>query len=130
MTGRNVTVSPDGFEAALTGILDDIDYDCAEALEKPVKKCAQEGRSKLRKESPVLTGKYANGWSYTIKGKSKSVFAEIGNRDMPGLAHLLEKGHAKVGGGRVAAIPHIDPVAQEVFGDLEESISKAIGDAL
>lgn len=130
MTSRNITVSPDGFEAALTGILNDIDYDCSEAIEEPVKKCAQKGRTKLREESPVLTGKYAKGWSYTTKGKRKAVFAEIGNRDMPGLAHLLEKGHAKVGGGRVAAIPHIDPVAQEVFGDLEESISKAIGDAL
>ena len=127
---RNVTVSPDGFAAALEDILNDIDYDCAEAIEAPVKEAAKGGRDKLKVESPRKSGEYAKGWSYTMKGKSKSVFAEIGNKRKPGLAHLLEKGHAKVGGGRVPAYPHIDPVAQEVFDELEESISKAIGGAL
>ncbi len=131
MTARNVTVSPDGFAGALEGILNEIDYDCAEAIEEPVKEAAKSGRDKLREvQDPRKTGEYAQGWSYTMKGKSKSVFAEIGNRRKPGLAHLLEKGHAMVGGGRVPAHPHIDPVAQEVFGELEESVSKAIGDAL
>ncbi len=127
---RSVEVSPDGFEGALSGILSEIDYDCAEAIEKPVRECAKSGRSKLRKDSPRMTGEYASGWSYTMKGKSKSVFAEIGNKRKPGLVHLLEKGHAKVGGGRVAPVVHVDPVAQEVFDELERSIAEAIEEAL
>ena len=128
---RNVTVSPDGFAAALEDILNDIDYDCAEAIEAPVKEAAKSGRDQLREvQDPRMTGEYAQGWSFTTKGKAKSVFAEIGNKRKPGLAHLLEKGHAKVGGGRVPSHPHIDPVAQKVFDELEESVSKAIGGAL
>lgn len=65
-----------------------------------------------------------------MKGKGKSVFGEVGNADVPGLVHLLEKGHAKVGGGRVAAIPHVAPVADDMFDELEDAIAKAIDDAL
>lgn len=130
MAERSVEVSPDGFSAALGGILSDIDYDVAECIEEPVRKCSKDARDMLRSESPKRTGGYAQGWAYTMKGKSKRVFGEVGNKRKPGLAHLLEKGHAKVGGGRVAAIPHIDPVAQRVFDELEEEVSKAVGDAL
>lgn len=127
---KTITTSPDGFSAALTGILNDIDYDVAESIHKPVRHSLNYGKRQLIAESPRKTGGYSQGWKYTMKSKNKSVFGEIGNADKPGLAHLLEKGHAKVGGGRVAAIPHIDPVAQDVFDELEKSIAEAIDDVL
>lgn len=130
MSKENITVGIDGFEAALTGILNDIDYDVSECLQKPVKHTLNMGRRQLNRESPKKTGRYSKGWRYTMKGKGKSVFGEVGNADVPGLVHLLEKGHAKVGGGRVAAIPHVAPVADDMFDELEDAIAKAIDDAL
>ena len=43
------------------------------------------------------------------------------------LAHLLENGHAKRGGGRVRAIPHIAPAEQMGIEQLESDITKALG---
>lgn len=126
----NVTVTADKFAVALTDILDEIDFDCQEAIRQPVKECLADGRRKVKAASPVRTGEYQAGWGYTMKGKGRNIYGEIGNKDMPGLVHLLEKGHAKVGGGRVAARPHVAPVAEEVFDELEAKVSDAIGGAL
>lgn len=127
---NSVTVTADRFAVALTDMLDEIDFDCQEAIRQPVKECLADGRRKVKAESPIRSGEYKSGWGYTMKGKGKNVYGEIGNKKKPGLVHLLEKGHAKVGGGRVAARPHVAPVAEEVFDELEAKVSDAIGAAL
>ena len=43
------------------------------------------------------------------------------------LAHLLEKGHAKRGGGRTKAMPHIAPAEENAVKELENDIKKALG---
>ena len=87
----------------------------------------KDARDKLKQTSPKDTGKYAEGWTtgnytWTALGAEITVY----NAKKPGLAHLLENGHAKRNGGRVTAKVHIKPVEEEVGRELEKNIRKAI----
>lgn len=71
---------------------------------------AKEGVKMLKAESPKNSGDYAKSWTRKKDGDGQVVY----NKDHYRLTHLLEKGHAKVGGGRVSAQPHIKPVEEKL----------------
>ncbi|MGX5569497.1 HK97 gp10 family phage protein [Bacillus toyonensis] len=66
--------------------------------------------------------KYAKGWR---KKKEGNVFI-VHNALKPQLTHLLEKGHAKINGGRVPAIVHIAPAEEKAANDFSERVERAI----
>lgn len=81
---------------------------------------------RLRKTSPKYKGKnggsYAKGWRVTeIDGKNV-----IHNKTDYQLTHLLENGHAKVNGGRVAARVHIRPAEEEAINEYIKEVEKVI----
>ena len=72
------------------------------------------------------TGKYANGWTSTYESGRVSSQGIIYNKDVPGLAHLLENGHAKRGGGRVSGKAHIAPVEDKISEEFYKAVKEAI----
>ena len=92
------------------------------AMKKSVRKTATSVKKEISANAPKRTGKYAKSWTTKkVKENSHSLEITVHSKDRYRIAHLLEKGHAKRGGGRVAAIPHIAP-AEENGADLLESL--------
>lgn len=76
------------------------------------------------------TGKYARSIRHQLLSSGAVTEGEIGSASMPGLAHLLEKGHATLGGGGAAAHVHIAPAAETAFRDFENYVGKAVEEAI
>lgn len=76
------------------------------------------------------TGRYARSIKHHMIQSGETPEGEIGSATMPGLAHLLEKGHASIGGGSVRAYEHISPAADEAFDDFESLLDSAVEEAI
>lgn len=68
------------------------------------------------------TGDYKKGWR--LKKVGKGYVAH--NKTDYQLTHLLEKGHAKRGGGRVEAKIHIDPAEERAISAFLQGIERVI----
>ena len=89
----------------------------ADVLKKEIQEAGKVAKQQISQTAPRKTGRYAKSWAeVTVHSK---------NRYM--LTHLLENGHAKRGGGRVAAIPHIAPAEETAILSLERNIERELG---
>nr|DAL97482.1 MAG TPA: putative tail component [Caudoviricetes sp.] len=97
-----------------------------ENVKKGTKKIAKKAVLELQANSPKNTGDYAKSWKSKITNEtSHSITSTIYAGDgQYRLTHLLEKGHAKRGGGRVEGTPHIAPVEKMCRDQLMEEIKK------
>ena len=97
------------------------------AMKKAVRKTAKTVKEEISANAPKRTGRYAKSWA-TKKTKENSHTLEmtVHSKDRYQIAHLLEHGHAKRNGGRVAARPHIEPAEQHGEELLESLIKKEI----
>ena len=83
------------------------------AMKKAVRKTATSVKKEISANAPKKTGRYKKSWTTKkTRENSHSLEMTVHSRDRYQIAHLLEHGHAKRGGGRVAAIPHIAPAEQ------------------
>ena len=97
-------------------------------VKKAVRKAGNTVRKEIAASAPIDTGKYAKSWSVKKpKETSNSLEVTVHSKNRYQLAHLLEHGHAKRGGGRVAARPHIAQTEQSAVETLESEIAKALG---
>lgn len=136
-------------EEILASVGDGVRERMPEAIHGGVKIAAKEWRTEAREKFGGKRGKKSNertyrkhGETYTTGAYSRSIRShmtdtsqdhpagEVGSPKMPGLPHLLEFGHAKVGGGRVDAIPHVSDAADRAFEEAFGIVSDAVGEAL
>lgn len=98
-----------------------------QALKSVVTEVSKETKDIAREKSPSLSGRYKKGWATKkITDASGQISVTVYNRAQPGLTHLLEKGHAKRGGGRVSGVPHIAPAEEHAVVELETRIRREL----
>jgi hypothetical protein len=96
-------------------------------MKDAVKDSANLVKRKINSSAPVRTGKYAKSWrTKTTKESANALEITVFSPSRYMLSHLLENGHAKRGGGRVQAIPHIKPAEQAGIEKLEEDIERSL----
>lgn len=98
-----------------------------EVVDRAVAKVSKEAKQIAQSGSPTETGGYQKGWAVKkTSERAGRVSITVYNRRKPGLTHLLEKGHAKRGGGRVAGKPHIAPAEEYAIEQLEAEIKRGL----
>ena len=96
-------------------------------MKKSVRKTATSVKKEIFANAPKKTGAYAKSWATKkTKENSHSLEMTVHSKNKYQLAHLLEKGHAKRGGGRVSGRPHIAPAEENGVEMLEKLITEAL----
>lgn len=126
MASDRVTI--DGMAAAIMEGLTEYADLATEDMKKAVKKAGTAVRKDIQANAPSDTGAYAKSWSVkNTKETANSLELTVYSRNRYQLAHLLEFGHARRGGGRVAGKAHIAPAEEDAVTVLEQEIEKALG---
>lgn len=147
----DIAIDADEFGATIEQLLGSVTSGVEEHAPEAVEKALRKGQSAWKKNAKaafsdsyvvggwgkdgygrtITTGRYAASIKHhMLRGGGQSPEGEIGSPKMPGLPHLLEKGHARVGGGFVAGREHVAPAAQEAFDALEDLLAQAIEEAI
>lgn len=109
-------------EKALREYTEEVEESIAQIIKEDVEAAVKE----LKDTSPKKTGEYARGWTSKKETTDGGLKMTIYNKTKPQLTHLLEFGHAKRGGGRVSARPHIAPVEEKLIDKVTRDIEDAI----
>ena len=104
------------------------------AVETTIKEVADEATEKLQAVRTFApgghpSGEYSADWTsevYQGRNGRLSTQTDVYNWEHYRLSHLLENGHAKRGGGRVPAYPHIKPVEEWVQKELPERTERML----
>ena len=121
------TVKVDRLAEAVMEELDKYKDLAAEDMKEAIVDAGKSVREQIKNTAPKDTGKYAKSWrDKKTKETADSLEVTVHSPSRYRLTHLLENGHAKRGGGRVKAIPHIRPAEEageaKLMADLERRL--------
>ena len=123
--GRTVRID-DLANVVMEGLQEYADL-ATDSMMAAVKKAGNTVKTDITANAPERTGRYAKSWrAKTTKESATALEVTVYSPTRYMLAHLLEHGHAKRGGGRVAAIPHIAPAEQRGADELEREIERSL----
>ena len=113
-------------DAIMEGLLEYADM-ATDEMKTAVKKAGRTVRKEIQAGAPVKSGAYQKSWAVkTMKESSNALEVVVHSKNRYQLAHLLEKGHAKRGGGRVGGKAHNAPAEQSGIEQLERDIERAL----
>ena len=124
--GRKVPV--DRLSAEVEKILAEYGENVQQNLGDIVKALSKKGAQTLRSQSKAtFNGKdYAKGWTSQAQTGRLSAQGTIYNKDLPGLPHLLEHGHANRNGGRTPGRAHISTVEEALVKEFEQKVKSKL----
>ena len=125
-----MAIKPDDLEKVIVAELQAYAKEITEDVKESAQAAAEFAESELKREgvSPKLTGDYKKGWRSQVSFEnSQEIRMTVFNKTDYQLTHLLEHGHAKRGGGRVEAKPHIGPTEEKVETMFEREIMIRLG---
>ena len=122
------TIKIDQLAAEIAKELAKYSQEVVEMVNVSSEKVGKEAVKQLKQTSPKKTGKYAKSWTMTTERAVGQPHRRIVHAKAPHyrLTHLLEHGHAKVGGGRVEGRPHIRPAEEMVIEKFVKEVEEAI----
>lgn len=112
---------------AVNSCLEEYADTAADTLKTAVKDAAKTVQNEIEANAPEDTGRYAKSWkTKTTKENASALEVTVYSKTQYRLTHLLEHGHAKRGGGRTTAQPHIAPAEQNGIRQLESEIRRKL----
>ena len=125
MTDRRVGV--DGMAEAIAQSMEEYADLSNEVMNRSVTEVSRSVKKDIQANAPVRTGKYKKSWAAKkVQEAANSLTMVIHSRDRYQIAHLLEHGHARRNGDRVAAIHHIAPAEQRGAEELMEKMERGL----
>ena len=123
----NQKIPIDGLADAIAKELAAYNQEVTDGMKDAVKEAAKECTQQMKQNSPVLNGSYRKGWTDKVMYDGREdIRVTVYSRTDYQLTHLLEHGHAKVNGGRVAGKAHIGPAAQDAEDKLLREIQVVV----
>lgn len=119
-------VIPEQFAEEFMQILKEYTEDVTQAIEKETESTADKILKETKNLAPKRTGEYARSFGKTKKRLSSGLECYVWNKKHYRRVHLLEFGHAKRGGGRVAARPHLRPAHDKYIDGYLNNIRQII----
>lgn len=121
-------ITIDNLDSTVKKILEEYEGEVDSNMAQITKRVGDAGVKALKNESKSTFdgNKYWKGWKATTEQNRLYTKVIIHNAKLPGLPHLLEFGHAKVGGGRVKGRVHISKVESELIRDYESEVLRKL----
>ena len=121
------TIKPEQLAKEVMDGLEEYAELAVDVMKKEIQETGKSVKQQISQTAPKKSGRYAKSWAVKkTKETSNSLEVTVHSKNRYMLTHLLENGHAKRGGGRVRAIPHIAPAEEMGIRELEERITRSL----